>query len=355
MAYHCTNISIQKGKQSSITISAHIPAEALTTYRKKAIAELGKNIKIDGFRPGHIPEAVLIERAGETAIMQEAAEHAIGEQYPLLIESEKLQLIGRPNVAVKKLSLEDGMDFVIEGTLLPELTLPDYKKLAHDGLAKQTPATVTDTEVEETLTHLRRERAKIEKIEAGTEPAVATKEVADMENSLLPPIDDEFVKTLGYESATHFTEKLRENIVNEKTHRDQEKTRIAIIEAIIAKTKIDMPDVLIDAEIANMEAQFSHDLAHQELTLDKYLEQAKKTKDDLHKEWRDGARKRATMQLVAREIAKLENITPDENQVSSEVSHIVAHTQNADRAAVESYVTNALRIEMVFRFLEGQK
>lgn len=355
MTYHCTNISIQKGKQSSVTISGHIPTEALATYRTRAIVELGKNIKIDGFRPGHIPENVLIEKVGEPAILQETAEHAITEQYPLLIAEEKLLLIGRPNVNIKKLSLTDGMDFEVVGTLLPELTLPDYKKLAASELAKQKEITVTDEEVQDTLTHLRRERAKIEKIEAGMEPALATTEVAAVEASLLPAIDDEFVKTLGYESAVQFTEKLYENIKNEKTRHEHEKTRIAIIESIIAKTKIDMPDVLIDAELANMEAQFSHDLAHQDLTLEKYLEQVKKTKEDLHKEWRDGARKRATMQLLTREIAKQENITPDPAQVQSEVDHVVAHTKGADRTSVESYVTNALRTEMVFRFLEEQR
>lgn len=355
MAYHCTNIKTTKGEQSSVSVEATIPAEAMQNYREIALKELGKNIKIDGFREGHVPKDVLEQRIGEAAIMQEAAEKAIADQYPQLIDAEKLQLIGRPNVAVSKLSKEDGMQFTIEGTLLPEVKLPDYQSIAKKHLDKKEEQTVDENEVNETLTHLRRERAKIEKIESGSTPEDAAKEVAEMDALSLPALDDSFVQTLGYKDVEDFTSKLRENIVNEKNNREREKSRIAIIEEIIKETKLEVPDTLVDAELQNMESQFAHDLSHNGMTLDQYLSETKKTKEDLHKEWKEGARKRAAMQLITREIAEKEDIKPDEVQVSSEVEHVLSHTQGADPTSVRAYVTNALRTEMVFRFLEEQK
>lgn len=355
MSYLCTNIKIDRKKDSEVTVTAEISAEAMKSFRTRAIERIGTTVKLDGFRSGHIPEEVLIKNIGESAIMQEAAELAITDQYPQLVEKEKLPIIGRPNISISKLTKDEAMTFTINATLLPEVTLPDYKAIAkkHTGALKE--ATVTDDEVTDTLTHLRRERAKIERIEKGMSADDANKEVATLETSALPLIDDTFTKTLGYESAELFTTKLKENIKTEKGNRDREKTRISLIEDIIKATNPTIPQLLVDAELSNMESQFAHDLAHNGTNLDDYLKETKKTKEQLHDEWREGAKKRAAMQLITREIALKENITPDMNQVASEVEHIISHTKNADLDSVQSYVTNALRTEMVFRFLEEQK
>ena len=355
MAYLCTDITIEKKEGSGVLVTAQIPAAAMSAYRTRALARIGENIKIDGFRAGHIPEDVLIKNVGESAIMQDAAELAVTEQYPLLVLEEKLPIIGRPNISISTLKSGEPMTFSITATLLPEITLPDYKAIAkkHTNAIKE--GTVTDEEITDTLTHLRRERAKIERIESGMKPEDATKEAAALETLTLPPIDDEFVKTLGYESADIFTEKLGENIKTEKGNREREKARIAMIEDIIAEANPTIPQILIEAELANMESQFAHDLAHNGTSLEDYMKETKKTKEGLHDEWRSGASKRAAMQLITREIALKENIVPDVNHIASEVEHILSHTKDADMESVQAYVTNALRTEMVFRFLEEQK
>ncbi|HET8581344.1 MAG TPA: trigger factor [Candidatus Paceibacterota bacterium] len=355
MTYRIENVSIDRKKDGTATITAAIPADAMDAYRAKAIAKLGADVKLPGFRPGHVPANVLESQIGEGAIMQEAAELAMAEQYPQLLSEEKLSFLGRPDISITKLAKGNEMTFTVTASLLPEFTLPAYQAIAKEHREKMEKPAVTDEEVTDTLTHLSRERAKIERIEAGDEAEAAGKAAAELPLEELPPIDDAFVQTLGYADAATFTTKLRENIANEKANREREKARIAMMEDIIGKTELTIPPPVIEAELENMEAQFAHDLSHNGMTLEQYLAEAKKTKEALHDEWRDGARKRAAMQLIVRKIAQEERVAPDPHQVEQEVAHIVSHTKDVDPAAVRAYVVNGLTTELVFRLLEGQE
>lgn len=354
--HDCVNVEVTHGKQSDVTISAEIPAENVATYRTKAIKELGKDAKIDGFRQGNVPEDVLLKHVGEPAVMQKTAELAISDQYPKLVMEQHLPIIGTPNVSITKLAPDNPIGFTITAALLPELTLPDYKTIAKEHAVKREEQTVTDDEVQETLTHLRRERAKIEKMEKDKlDPQQAHEVVQKMDTLQLPGIDDPFVQSLGYENVDVFTDKLKENIKNEKDNREREKTRIAILEDIIKKTKVTLPEILIENELDIMEGQFRGDIERQGMKYEDYLKQAGKEREEVRKSWQEAAEKRAKMHLIVREIADAEKIEPDPDTVEREVEHILEHEKQADPLNVRAYVMQALRSELVFRFLEDQK
>jgi trigger factor len=173
-----------------------------------------------------------------------------------------------------------------------------------------------------------------------------------MDTLELPGIDDTFVQSLGFANVDAFNTKLRENIGNEKTLREREKNRIAIIEDIVREARIPLPNILIEHELAEMEQQFSRDLAQGGTTLEKYLAQTNKSREDLHKEWYAGAEKRAKMHLVLREIAQKENISAPKEDVDKYVDQVLAQHKKADPDAVRTYYELNLRNEAVFRFLE---
>ena len=62
------------------------------------------------------------------SILGEAAEEALNEVYPSIIESEKLFVMGQPEVAITKLAKGNPLGFKITVAILPEFKLPDYKK-----------------------------------------------------------------------------------------------------------------------------------------------------------------------------------------------------------------------------------
>ncbi len=79
-------------------IKAEIPAESLTKYREKALKDIQKTAKLDGFRPGNAPIDRIIAVYGEGAIMRAAAEAAIEHELPELLAKEQVMIIEAPRV-----------------------------------------------------------------------------------------------------------------------------------------------------------------------------------------------------------------------------------------------------------------
>ena len=63
------DIKINKIGDAEIEIVGELNSEDFATFRAKAIKNLGENAQIDGFRKGHIPEKVLVEKVGEEKIL----------------------------------------------------------------------------------------------------------------------------------------------------------------------------------------------------------------------------------------------------------------------------------------------
>jgi len=352
--HNCANVSVQHDKEvAETTVTAEIPAERTALYREKAIAELEKSAKIDGFREGKVPRDVLIKHTGESAIMERTAHIALSEELPLLLAAEGIPAISTPSVSVTKIAQGNPLGFTAKVAVMPEVTLADYKKIAKEGTGKKELVVVTEEEVEETITHLRRERAKIEKIEAGTDPSKAAEEAAQMQTLELPGIDDPFVQSLGYKDADDFKIKLRENIKTEKENREREKVRIAIIDEIVAKSTIPVPGALVNHELDKMEAQMSGDLEQAGLTLEKYFEQIGKKREEMRGEWKETAKKRAQMQLALAEIAQKEDIKADKATLNTHVEHAKKHNKDINEANVRAYYEQALRNEAVLKYLEN--
>lgn len=138
-----------------------------------------------------------------------------------------------------------------------------------------------------------------------------------------------------------------------------EKKRAAMLDAILAKTKLTLPDILIDAELGKLLAQFSYDIERMGMKKEQYLEAIKKTEDDLRKDFRPDAEKRAKTQLILNQIAVAENIKPDAAAVKREVDHLLSHhaphaghDEAQERQSAEIYVTTLLTNQSVLEFLE---
>src|SRR3989344_2683845 len=211
------NVKISRDENAwEVEIRAEVPAEAMQTYRTEALSDIQRTTKHDGFRPGKAPIERIIQIYGEPTILKNAAEHAVQHELPELLAAEKLLIIESPRVTIETPRSGEPLAFSARAALAPEITLPDYKTIAAAINAKKEKISVTDDEHKEALTHLRRERARIGKIEAGAEPQKAHEESRAMKEEELPALDEAFVQSLGMESTEKFSEAVRSNIKTEK-------------------------------------------------------------------------------------------------------------------------------------------
>lgn len=355
MSSTLVNVKVSRDEKTwEVEVKADVPAERMAHYRAEALREIRANAKLDGFRPGKAPEDRIIAVYGEPAIMREAAEHAIQHELPELLAAEKLLIIDTPRVTTASPESGKPLSFAARASLAPELKLPDYRKLAE----KHPPAggqalEVSDEEHGQAITHLRRERARIDKIEAGTEPQKAAEESRAIEEKDLPALDDAFVQSLGYESTDKFSDMVRSNIKSEKELQAREKRRSAILDELVQNSTINYPAVLREYELDDMEARLTDDLSRMGTNMEGYLAQTKKTREQLRTEWKDAADKRAKVRLILSEIARKENIDPDREQFEKEVAHAKEHYPNADPGALRAHISHAMRNDETLKFLES--
>jgi len=338
-----TSIVTKSLENSEISITGEIVLEAIDKFRPQVIKKLQKDFEIPGFRKGHVPEKVIVERLGEPTILEEIAELALQEVYPQIILEQKLDVVGPPQVSITKLAPGNPIEFSIKTATLPEVTLPDYKKIAEKVPSVEKGVTVDDKEVDSVIDQIQKSHTKGQSADDKTE---------DEQKPV--QITDEFVKTLGdFENVADFKKKLKENILGEKVRKEKEKRRIEIGEKIIEGSTIPLPRIFVESELEKMLGQFKADIKKMGLEYETYLTQIKKTEDDVLKEWEKDAENRAKLQLILNKIAITENIHPDKEKLEHEVDHILSHMEGADPDRVRVYVETMLTNEEVFKLLEG--
>jgi trigger factor len=151
-------IQIQKLPKSQIEIFFEVPAEVFKDYFEKAIFNLGRDFKIEGFRKGKVPREILERELDTGKILEEAANLAVRENYVRVILENKIEAIGRPEIQITKIAKGSPLEFKAKVFVLPEVNLPDYKAIASKIQSRE--VLVEENEIEEAINFLQKSRAK---------------------------------------------------------------------------------------------------------------------------------------------------------------------------------------------------
>lgn len=365
-----TNITVEKLPHSKVKIVGEITAAAFEKARKTALEQFKLGVEIPGFRVGKAPEAMILKHVGEMKILDRAASNVMEDAYGPILDEHNVRAIGQPDVTITKIAVGNPLGFSLETAVMPEVSIENYEKMAAEAVAKIPEAgdTVEEKEVDEVINDLRKrvavemashevaDEAADEITEGANTDEAASKKKAAVAEPVLPEMNDEFVKKFGdYKDVADFRAKATANLIEHKKRDVREKRRGAIAEKLISEAKFDVPEVFIESELDTMIGQFKADIARNGLTFDAYLASIKKTEDDIKKEWRESAERRARLELILKYIAQTEKISPDEAEVKKEVDHIMAHHKKAERFTVRMYVENTMKNKMVLDFLENPK
>ncbi len=354
---------------SEVEIECEIDADSVACHRAKAVAKIQKDINLPGFRPGHVPEAILVKQVGELALYNEMAELAINEVFPDVLAQNKTNFITMPQIQITKLAEKNPVQFKIIGPVMPEIKLANYKKIAQaESKTKAEPFEATEKELDETIEEIRKNyalknhHAHQDNGRAGTHPTPpagsdgACAEKCDHDNLPLPEVNEEWVKKLGaFTTVDDFKNRIKEGIKKEKEFKAKDKKRMTIVEKIMADTKVTMPKILVENELRKMHAQFEDDIARAGLKVEDYLKHLKKTPEDLKKDWTPDAEKRAKVQLIITKIALDEKIEADPEVVKREVENLLKTYKGTTEDRTKAYVEMMLTNEKVFEYLENIK
>ena len=176
----------------------------------------------------------------------------------------------------------------------------------------------------------------------------------------IPEINDEFARSLGnFENLEALKKNLRESLEHEQTHKIQEQKKNEYIEKIIENTQADIPEILIREELHKMLHEFEHQVQSMGIKLDQYLEQLKKKKEDLEREWAPSAEKRVKSALALAKIVKLEEISAEAKEIEAEMNKALRYSENTkdlkkniDMERLYNYTKEILENKRVFEILE---
>ncbi|MFA6296935.1 MAG: trigger factor [Patescibacteria group bacterium] len=153
--------NIEKLPKSSVKIRIEVEPKEIEGRLELASRNISKDMKMPGFRPGHIPANIVKQEVGEMRVWQEACAIVLPQMYAKAIIDNKLEAIGQPKVNVEKIAPNNPLIFTAEVALLPEFKLPDYKSIK----VKEKKVEVKDSEVDAALKQLQESRTITHKIE----------------------------------------------------------------------------------------------------------------------------------------------------------------------------------------------
>ena len=334
-----------------VRVRGEVPAEEVEGAYRLLLSEYKKRVRVPGFRPGRVPERVLEARLGREALLSEVREQLIERHLPEVLEALELT-----PVAVRRVEgeLELGKPFVFEAEIenYPEVALPDWRGFA---LEVEEPE-VGEEAVEAALMDLRRRYAEVEPkegpAEAGDLVIVVTEEGSEIPVELeraydevkaallgkragdeaelplfseegeptgktakvtvkevkavrLPELDDEFAKTLGYETLDEARERIREELLRRARAEAEKARKEALLNKLAEGLKADLPPSLLEAEERVIWGEIAEDLAKKGVPLEDYLKSLEPEKfEELKSEVKKGAERRVRRGLALEKLAE---------------------------------------------------
>jgi trigger factor len=134
-----------------VRLDVKVPYAELGQYVDAAYKKVGASVTIPGFRKGKVPNAMIDQRVGRQAVIDEAINFAIQDFYVAAARENDVLVVGRPTVDAIDFVDNEKLDFSVEVNVRPDVTLPDFSKITItvDDVA------VSDADIDEQIDELR--------------------------------------------------------------------------------------------------------------------------------------------------------------------------------------------------------
>jgi len=147
---------------SRVRVEVEVPSEALERELRDAAAELGREMRVPGFRKGKVPAEVILRQVGREAVMDEAVRRGLPAWYDEAVADAGITAVGDPQLDLSDLPERGApLSFTIEVGVVPPARLGEYKGLE---VGRREPA-VDREEVEAELERLRESLASLDTVD----------------------------------------------------------------------------------------------------------------------------------------------------------------------------------------------
>jgi trigger factor len=276
-----------------VIVRVEVPAEQVSRKVEELFRRVSRQIHLPGFRPGHVPRAVLEARFGKDFLNEDAQAELIEEYLPQALQQLQLRPVSPPQTKPGEFDPHKDFTFEAEIEVLPDVTVHSYTGIEIEDEPVQP---VADSDIDAVLERLRLEHATLlpksersDLVEAGDivevkiadeeevrEWRVAAGELSEqlighrVGESVLLRTDDghelrvriegvkllekpdleELAKTLGHEDVAALRAKIRHDLEESRARRRERALKLKILDAIVARTPIELPARFVESLVA---------------------------------------------------------------------------------------------------------
>ncbi len=275
-------LAVKKLDAVRLELKFEIPRERVSKKFDKIYEELGKVVKVKGFRQGKVPRHILESQHSKLA-REEVVKELIPEVYQEGLEREKIKPIDLPEILDVNLR-EGAMTFTAKLDVKPEVKISEYKKIK----VTRKNSVVTPDEINKTLEFFKKGQGE-------------GKEVT---------IDDAFAHGLGFPSLEEFTKSLTRQMEIDKDRHNRMDIENQIAEHLLKKAKLTTPTALVKKQLTRRLEDIRQRLASQGLS----PEDIKKKEDEIRAQLEESVEKDIRIYLILDKIAEFEHIPVGEGE-----------------------------------------
>jgi trigger factor len=176
--------TVEKLSPTRVKLSIEVTFDELSPHVDGAYKTLSEKINIPGFRKGKVPTAMIDQRVGRGAVLDEAINAALPTFYSQAAKENDVLVIGRPEVEITELKDKENFSFTVEVDVRPEISLPNFSEIK----IEVDDVKVNDGDIDEQIQSLRTRFGTLTTVEKNvatgdfvTIDLVATKDGKDLE------------------------------------------------------------------------------------------------------------------------------------------------------------------------------
>jgi trigger factor len=315
--------------------------ELIEDQMMEALADVALDFTAPGFRKGKVPENVVREHVGEMSLLETAANDLLRNAMAEIAKDETLDVVGRPEVIVTKMAPKNPLEFRVRYALMPDITLPDYKKIGKAIYERKDPTDVTEAEIDEAITRIQ---------------TMFTPPSAEADKKEPEPLTDETVKMFGnFATVADFRIELKRQLGQEKELHMKDGRREEMIKEIVKHTKISVPKLLVEQELFEFINDRDEQLKTAKLTLEEYLKQIGKTAEALEADERRLIEDDLAMKLTVQEIRKQEKIVAEDRDIHIMIAELKLRYPERSKETLHRTAEAMIIQDKLFAILEGPK
>jgi trigger factor len=374
---------VEELSPTRVRLSVEVPFDELKPNLDKAYREVGRQVRIPGFRPGRVPPPVIDRRVGRDVVLSQAVNDAMPDLYAKAVADADVFALGQPEVNLTQ--LDDGKDltFTVEVDVRPKFELPDLPSLE----VTVDDTVVTPDEVAEYLGSLQERFASLKSVQRPVEnedyvsidlsAAVDGKPVEDAQVSGMsyqvgsgssldgldetlvgmsagdsttfrtelgggefagqeadvtvtvhsvkvkevPGLDDDFAQLASeFDTLGELRADTRARLERMKSMQQVVQARDRALEALLDKIDIPLPEGVVQEEIEHNRESILQQLGRAGATLDGYLEMSDQTEEQFELDLQQRARRAVKVSLVLDQLARQEELGVDQAELSAYVT-----------------------------------